>query len=102
MAQIHSIYMHQYKRSLDEGDLDQSISNSGSNGVGVGDHREQGAMLRFLDGLQRVHVSLQGAQGLRPPQRGLPRVPPPRQRGKSPNPRSIYFDRTPDDLLCCL
>lgn len=50
-------------------------------GIGLGDNGEQGAMLRLLDRLQRVHVPLPGAQRLRPRPRGLLRVPPSRQRG---------------------
>ena len=53
----------------------------GRNGIRVGNHRKQRQVLRFLDGFQRVHVSMQRAQGLRFPPWRLPRVPPPLQRG---------------------
>ena len=50
-------------------------------GVGVGNNGEQREMLRFLDGFQRVYVSLQRAQGLLSSSRRLPRVSSPFQRG---------------------
>uniref|UniRef100_A0A0D3H344 Uncharacterized protein n=1 Tax=Oryza barthii TaxID=65489 RepID=A0A0D3H344_9ORYZ len=51
----------------------------GCDGVRVGHQREQGAVLRLLAGLQRVHEPLPPAHRLRPPPGGLPRVPPPLQ-----------------------
>jgi hypothetical protein len=78
--------------------LDRSSSRArqsqGRNGIRVGNHRKQRQVLRFLDGFQRVHVSMQRAQGLRFPPWRLPRVPPPLQRGLSLYHlfvQSIYF-----------
>lgn len=64
-------------------------------GVRVGHQREQGPLLRLLAGFQRVHEPLPPALRLRPPPRGLPRVPPPLQGGERSYPQSVRLPLLP-------
>uniref|UniRef100_A0A8R7R337 Uncharacterized protein n=1 Tax=Triticum urartu TaxID=4572 RepID=A0A8R7R337_TRIUA len=68
-------------------------------GVRVGHQREQGAVLRLLAGLQLVHEPLPPALRLRPPPRGLPRVPPPLQ-GVPAQEQDLQGGATSDKSCC--
>jgi hypothetical protein len=78
----------------------ESQEEEGDDGVRLGHQREQGPLLRLLAGVQRVHEPLPPALRLRPPPRGLPRVPPPLQGGDlstpaCPSASSVSFDSSP-------